>query len=236
MPETSRPLSENRAEADFTLRTTLTHHYGRFGEANVGNCVDMLIESCAEWPLQRVVDAIKAHTRDTRAVRGNQTVGSYLPNLSQVIAHAEHSDKEKTHGEGEFERRLQRIAEQEKDAAFRSVDAGEYGVFHVLDIVSECLECSDTGKAKFYYNLTDMSEVYLFSEWLESVKTTGNAPGAGPMRMASAICDCELGLLRPARSSAMNYKGHDVPLQSRLEVIRRLAEVRAQAEREEIDA
>ena len=91
---------------------------------------------------------------------------------------------------------------------------------------SNCIECSDRGITRFYYDpRRKRRRVWLFSEWLELPPEM-----RGTLQCASAVCDCSKGEFHRHRDKMTKiwHKGreHEAPVWPRLELIRKLADQR----------
>jgi hypothetical protein len=223
-------------DAQRAIAHVLTEQYGgRFRTENIERTARIIFDKCAQWEPDRVLAALDRHIRDDRTDGNNKTLGSFLPEISQLIAHGRDLDREdvrnRKNAASEQYHDLEPTPEPDDDR-FKWIDLppdaakmlGRTRV-QVDSWRSNCIECSDRGVTRFYHDIKDTARVWLFSEWLEM--PTGMRDG---LRCSSAVCDCQVGRFHHHRQATTTlwHKGkeHDAPIWPRLEHIRKLADRR----------
>lgn len=204
-------------QAQEGMARVLAGNYPRITDDQVGELLRLLGNAEAE----QVMEAIDAHITSED--------GRFPPQAGQILeqmrrkAQASRPDPFKR---DPFEGRPRR---GKKRVAVPKNMQGRTGWSHIEVWPVKCLECGDTGIARFYHD--GRKRVWLATEAVDLPEEM-----FARLRHASAVCDCQRGLSAPER---MLYTVHrrsdrDMPVYPRLEVIRRRSEQRQSRELQEV--
>lgn len=185
-------LHESKPHMDL-LTLTLTEAYGRQAEDTY---ITGLIRALGQQEAESAVAAVKAHIIDTTEIRG-RIIGTWPPKPADILKRLQSVQMRPVAQSGP----PTPIAGPLVEVKVPDMHVNEDGrpvlgtMRTILAPQSRCRECSDTGIARFYHDHRDTTRVYLASEFLELP-----AELLKPLKVGSAICDCQMGNDRPERN------------------------------------